>query len=325
MVRLLLIVGIIGVNTLWGATAPTVITGSTDLRFEGEILDNENISGAVIVGDYLLIASDELKNPTRVQVLKKNGDGYKVSGSVALTAAGTKEVDLEGIAVEGDMVYVTGSHSRARKIENGVIGSTDRKEAREQFFRFKWNADGTHGPVEGPKTLSNILKDHVVLGDCRKLASKENGVDIEGLAVKNGRLHFGFRGPVLRDGWVPILTCNWSDPEGTAKVAYVQLDGRGIRDLTTVEDGFLILAGPVGDGDISYRVYFWDGVDQLSAAGSKPRLLGEFPEIKSVTDPSKTGKPEGLAVLKVTPRSYEILLVCDGLPNGKPTKWTLSR
>src|SRR6266508_350209 len=79
---------------------------------------------------------------------------------------------------------------------------------------------------------------------CSRVASKENRVDIEGLAVKDGRLYFGFRGPVLRDGWVPILVTAWDDVDA-AEVRYVQLDGRGIRDIAVVDDGFLILAGPV--------------------------------------------------------------------------------
>jgi len=37
------------------------------------------------------------------------------------------------------------------------------------------------------------------------------------------------------------------------------------------------------------------------------------------------GKPEGLAVLKADGRTYDVLLLCDGLPKGGPTRWKLTR
>jgi Protein of unknown function (DUF3616) len=169
------------------------------------------------------------------------------------------------------------------------------------------------------KSLMPAINAHPVLAALRSIASKENGIEIEGFAVKDGRLYFGFRGPVLRDNWVPILVTTWDDPDA-AEVRYVQLDGRGIRDLVAVDDGFLILAGPVGDADGSYRVHFWNGRDGLAARGDDARAqrLAEFSELEG-------GKPEGLAVLATLGRTYELLLVRDGLRSGAPTRWTLAR
>ena len=116
------------------------------------------------------------------------------------------------------------------------------------------------------------------------------------------------------------MSCTWDNPADTAKVRYVRLDGRGIRDIAAVDGGFLILAGPVGDGDFSYRVYFWDGTDQLPGGDDspKPQRLGEFPDMDK-------GKPEGLAVLKAAGKTYDLLLLCDGWPKGGPTLWKLTR
>jgi hypothetical protein len=103
-------------------------------------------------------------------------------------------------------------------------------------------------------------------------------------------------------------------------VRYVRLGGRGVRDLAGVGGGFLVLAGPVGDGDGTHRVYFWDGADQLPAGedGPGPEFLGEFAGLGA-------GKPEGLVLLNEAGRSFEVLLVCDGVPGGAPTRWVLSR
>jgi hypothetical protein len=289
------------------------------VQFRGDVGGGTAISGAAVVGDFLLIVSDELKDPTVVQVLKRDGTAYRVAGRVKLPA-GDDEVDLEAVAAEGDMVYVTGSHAWTRKIKDSEIDEPKRKESREQFFRFKLKPDGTAGAVEGPHSVTQAIHAHPVLKGFVGVASKENGIDIEGMAVKDGRLYFGFRGPVLRGGWVPVVSTKWDDPPDIVEVWYVQLDGRGIRDIAAVEGGFLILAGPVGDADFSYRVYFWDGADQLRAGedGLRTQRLGEFSDIGK-------GKPEGLAVLKAQGKRYDLLLVRDGLPKGGPTRWKLTR
>ena len=48
------------------------------------------------------------------------------------------------------------------------------------------------------------------------------------------------------------------------------------------------------------------------------RPLAELPDFGRA-------KPEGLAVLKEEGKTYELLLVCDGLPKGGPTRWRLTR
>jgi hypothetical protein len=288
------------------------------VRIRGKVEEPHHLSGAAASGPYLLVVSDEVKHPTRVEVLKRDGGTYQVVGDVELPA-GDDEVDLEAVAVDGTMVYVSGSHAATRKIEHGRIEAPKRKPSREQFFRFRLATHGTAGTVEGPQSLLPAIQAEPVLRDFIGTASKENGIDIEGLAVKDGRLYFGFRGPVLRGGLVPVLSTTWDDPVGAARVHYVRLDGRGVRDLAAVAGGLLILAGPVGDGDMSYRVYFWDGVDQLTddEEGPRPQVLAEFA--------SGPGKPEGLAVLDGRGHTYDVLLLCDGLPKGGLTRLRLTR
>lgn len=288
-----------------------------NVTFNGKILGDLDISGLAVVGDFLVICSDETAS---VQVLKKDGVNYTVLHDLILDPSG-KEVDLEGVAAEGNIVYVTGSHSRVRK-ENetapGVLSILDDKKHREQFFRFTLDAAGKPGRVE-TKSLKKALDKDPILKDFIPIASKENGIDIEGLAVKKGVLYFGFRGPVLRDNWVPILTCTFDDPTATAKTVYVNLDGRGIRDIVATADGFLILAGPVGNGHMTYRIYYWDGHDLWSkTAPGQMKRLADVP-------PMGKGKPEGLTVLKHVGNEYELLLVCDGVKNGAPTRWKLKR
>jgi hypothetical protein len=299
------------------------LTRIAAVEFRGEVKGELDVSGVAAVGGgkYLVIAADE--TPV-AQVLRKDDDNtYTVIHDIKLGDP-DHELDLEAVAAEGNTVYVTGSHNRVRFIgAKGGGGVTPIEEKprkhRDQVFRFTLGTDGKPGPVE-VMSLRATLDSHPILRQFVPVASKENGIDIEGLAVKNGRLFFGFRGPVLRDNWVPVLSCKFGKVPTDVKVMYLQLAGRGIRDLAAVKDGFLVLAGPVGDGDASFRIYFWDGKDGLdpAAKGERPLQLAEIPDVKK-------GKAEGLAVLNEDGKSYELMLVWDGLPKGGPARYRITR
>jgi len=122
------------------------------------------------------------------------------------------------------------------------------------------------------------LRDDPHLHAFLKIPGKDNGLDIEGLAVvSKRRLFLGLRGPVLR-GWAVLLEIELEvddDDPTTLKLArigednrpyrkhFLQLDGLGIRDLCVQGDDLLILAGPTMSLDASVRVYRWQG-------GAKP-------------------------------------------------------
>ncbi|OWK40407.1 hypothetical protein FRUB_05326 [Fimbriiglobus ruber] len=289
------------------------------VEFKGEIGGPNDVSGAAVAGDFRVVVSDE--SPT-VEVMRKIEGGYEVAYTLPLGPP-DMEIDIEAVAADGATVYVSGSHNRIRNIGQkggGGVGSVDDKPSRAQVFQFTLGDDGKPGEVK-TTSLRDVLKNHKVLGPFAVQASKENGIDIEGLAFKAGRLYFGFRGPVLRDNWVPVLNCTFADPAGTANVGYINLDGRGVRDLVAVADGFLVLAGPMGDGDASTRLYHWDGKDGLAPENpGKTTLLAEFPKA-----PKSAGKLEGVAVLKQSGTEYELLVVSDGPKNGAPTRWLLRR
>ena len=145
-----------------------------------------------------------------------------------------------------------------------------------------------------------------------RIPSKENGIDIEGLAVAEDTLYVGFRGPVLRGNYVPVLVGRFSDLSSRGKLKFVRLGGLGIRSMLSVgKQGFLILAGPVGDGPGGYHLYHWDGRSQLPAKGERGRVrhLGEIPVRKG-------DKPEGMTLVSRQGESLQLLLAFDGAKNG---------
>jgi Protein of unknown function (DUF3616) len=287
---------------------------------------NKNISAIEIVGDRLIVGADE---GNKIKILKHNGESYAVERGISLS--NDEEIDIEGIACEGSIVYVVGSHSYKREqIDANRTYEQNRntikqkfsesdREQRDRLFRLNLNGD----PKIEQTSLRSTIDRHDLLQLFSKIPSKENGIDIEGMAVRNGLLYVGFRGPVLRDNWVPILKCKFATLIDRADLVFVNLGGRGIRDLTPVNDGFLILAGPVGEGEDSYQIYAWDGEDCLpgtrtSGLMGQIELLGEIPVYDNT-------KAEGIALMAESHLDYEVIIVFDGVANGNLTRLRITK
>ena len=138
---------------------------------------------------------------------------------------------------------------------------------RDQLFRFKLK-DGTAADLASTSLRAAIDADPV-LKPFAALPGDEGGVNIEGLAARDGKLFVGFRSPVLKDGTVPVMVTTFDKPE-TNELRFVPLGGRGVRDLAAVRDGFLILAGPSVEAGGGFQIYFWDGRDCAPGARTRP-------------------------------------------------------
>lgn len=102
---------------------------------------------------------------------------------------------------------------------------------------------------------------------------------------------------------------------------FVQLGGRGIRDLVKVDDGFLVLGGPTGDSDQSELLYWWDGRDCVPGRGAPECVvttLGRLPRLDG-------GRAEGMAVVDRTGDAWDMLFVFDGVAGGDPGIYLVRR
>lgn len=146
------------------------------------------------------------------------------------------------------------------------------------------------------------------LGPWVALPGKDNGLDIEGLAVSGGRVFLGLRGPVLR-GWAVVLELHVEDgaagelrlkqigPKGRAyRRHFLNLGGLGIRSLNIDGRDLLVLGGPTMTHDGPVRIFRWPN----AAAEDRETLVwpDEFagPPL-DIPHGEGTDRAEGMAVL----------------------------
>ncbi|MDD2881357.1 MAG: DUF3616 domain-containing protein [Rhodoferax sp.] len=251
------------------------------------------------------------------------------------------ELDAEGAATDGRYVYVTGSHSAKRSdcSSNPSSRHVIRLLLDPATGRVVQGGQADTGRLwplmQAQSALQAYVGERKCLGSepppkAPKLAGQQ-GINIEGLAVQNGRLYFGFRGPVVK-GEALVLAVdadalfNGSDPH--TNLTRLELGAhRGIRDMVAVSGGFLLLAGPDDDAAslaTGWAVFWWDGKPVTTVA--QPRLLAAL-ELRQVKMRSCDGalKPEALTVLEESPKSYKLLVLSDGMCDGGALTFTVPK
>jgi hypothetical protein len=316
------------------------------VRLQGMLGDMSASAVSFWKGRVLVVADEITDKGNVVQAFEPDGADFRAvaHGLTVLDVTGSalEEMDLEGIAVDGQTVFVLGSHSaRRKKTDAGkaytknraaLMSSPEAQPARDVLLRFELDAAGKAGAIQRT-SLRGFFDTTEPFKSFGAIASKENGIDAEGLAVRDQRLYIGFRGPVLRGNFTPILRCRFGSPIGDPEVLFVNLGGRGVRDLARVEGGLIILAGPVGEGPGTYQLYLWDGRDGVSGTGAPTsttstglRLIGDLPLSPSKSGvPEDSAKPEGVTLIEETSHHWEILVVFDGLKDGHATRFRVEK
>ena len=226
-----------------------------------------------------------------------------------------QEIDIEGLDHDDSCLWLVGSHSiKRKKVEKE--GTTEKRIKRlakteiegnrfmlariplietpvgtdQQLARSTADSNNpdrilTAGQLEGD-VKSNALVDAIKqaengrgdshFGSFLTIPGKDNGFDLEGLAVSDERIFIGLRGPVLR-GWAGVIEVSVSTadsfrlnlkeigPEGRSyKKHFLDLNGLGVRDLCVDGEDLLILAGPTMNLDGPVAVFRWPGALESS-------------------------------------------------------------
>lgn len=223
------------------------------------------------------------------------------------------ELDGEGVAFANGFYYVMGSHGHPRDTKHKLAAREikARISASSQIIRFQ-TIDGEASEVERTARLREIIAAEPLLARFMDRRLEKNGLTIEGIAIKDGLVLAGFRGPVLNGNRAVILSVGIDTLFGGSGSNHQLFrlplgDGRGVRDLAVYEEKILILAGPAKDGPGTYAIYAWD------AQGENVKLLAEL----SAFDPKR--KPEGLLPLDRTSSGLRVLILFDKDKEGAPT------
>jgi hypothetical protein len=311
-----------------------VLNQQSTLDADGDLRDG--LSAVVRQGDHFWVANDEATSLERLTL--ETGDRAGAHHSFDLTdfldLPGDKgEIDIDGLDVDGEIIWLVGSHSSVRKQIKSKrepadalrsVATVEVSRRRQVLARLPTRTllGGRAGerllPVFGggsTEGLLDLLADDPHLG--RFLSSfadtaswpipgKDNGIDCEGLAVLGNRVFIGLRGPVLR-GWAMIVELEVGDrpsiepqPIGPGNRRYrkhfLDLRGLGVRDLCRHGDDLLVLAGPTMALDGHTAVFRWRGAltSQEEAVLHRGELSCEF----EVAFGKGQDRAEGITVLE---------------------------
>jgi len=288
--------------------------------------DRKNLSAALLFPkEHLWLGSDETSTIERLTFIPQDDlfaehQTFHVQDFIKLPKPENEEIDIEGLAYHDRYLWFVGSHSWKRKKTKPKYNDVDNiarlaeiktEENRyiigriplvdgnlQQSCPHPENSDITLSAAklklaDGGNTLTEALATDSHLGNFVKtnIPGKDNGFDIEGIAIYQQKLFLGLRGPVLR-GWAVILeiSLELDDEEGILKLNsigaekqlykkhFVYLNGLGIRDLQVDEKDLLILAGPSMDLDGPVRLYRWqNGTNIAENVLSHPAMRLEIP------------------------------------------------
>ncbi|MFC5270671.1 DUF3616 domain-containing protein [Adhaeribacter terreus] len=298
----------------------------------------DGLSTSLLLGDNLWIACDERSSLERLTRLDKETFGshtsFELHKYLELPGGKECEIDVEGMGFDEHYLWIVGSHSLARKkpkkkdsMEKQIkrLAKVKDDPSRYLLARIPMIKNKETGEYELHKTcerpdipnvklqasqlvsygdknkLWQVLASDMHLKPFMQIPGKDNGFDIEGLALSKEKIYIGLRGPVLR-GWAMILEVEIEESKSEHfklkpigengefyKKHFLHLEGMGIRELRVVGHDLLILAGPTMDLDGTISVYCWK-----NATKQKPEAIVHRKELERLFDvPHGSGETSG--------------------------------
>jgi hypothetical protein len=328
------------------------------LRFISELFYVAlDLSAARIIDQILWLGSDETAHLEKLTLQEEAGVGHEsipVNDFLNLPHGDEQEIDIEGIAYSDHYLWVVGSHSLKRKRVKLDEYSPDENIQRLETLSMEENRYllGRIPLVNGqlfkscshPTDPSKVLRagqlkrekhgnqltrslrddDHLREYLRANIPGKENGFDIEGIAVAADRIFLGLRGPVLR-GWAVLLEVQVKEkksgdlrlkkigPDGERyRKHFLNLRGEGIRDLCFYKEDLLVLSGPTMDITGDTQIF---RIPQALATLEAQSLIEPEPIF---TVPGRVGADKAEGMTLVSTDEPAVLIVYDA-PHGDRT------
>lgn len=335
------LLAVMAVHLATAATAqpeiiPNDVSWTVQPAFGQNGAGRDNISGATCMAippasrTPCLVVND---STNFAQIFSVVGTTIHPGSTVGVTSApppGTLAFNpnMEGAGHDDRFFYVVSSRGRA--------GSPGQPDTSFLVARFGIDAGTPAAPVPfasgttaGDIQISDRIRAALTAGlPVPSLAGQQidrANAEIEGLAVTERQsrpapqrvLHLGFRAPVL-GGKAFIVSASVDNVFATTgplnpTVTPLALgDNIGIRDLAAVSDGLLILAGPGRGVTDRASLFHWnDTTSQLT-------------QLAILAEPANRNG-EALLVLQEDPEFIRFLVMFDGVTNGGPLEYFVSR
>lgn len=357
-------------------TAPTPVPTRVLLEFDPAQRGQDepvraDLSVAIRTGDDLWVASDETTSIERLSIVGPHQLGrharFRLADYLDLPEGEDTEVDIEGLAFDGDYLWIAGSHGLKRKkpkqrleqaeqIERLATVKRERNryllaripcvKSDEGSYELQRKAERSRLlPLGGRERLTaaqlalegktnelvHAFEDDEHLAPFLDIPGKDNGLDVEGLAVNDGRLYLGLRGPVLR-GFAVVLSLELEEDEEDGHVLhlarrkvvrdgdgdrvkrayakhFLDLKGMGIRELRRHGRDLLLLAGPTMALDGTIAVFRWIGGAEAACdeVVHEDRLVRLF----DVAHGPGVDRAEGMTLWKGDGGGEQLLVVYD--------------
>lgn len=306
-----------------------------------------NLSAVRCIGPHLWLGADEgtaVERLTLTDHCALDHHSFNLLAYLDLPGGAAEEIDIEGLAYADYYLWVTGSHSLRRKkpSSSGTAAETvDRLAAVScqenryligriplvdgQLYRqcphpedaaIQLSAAQLKRYKTGNQLTHVLAKDpHLGAFVTAAIPGKDNGFDVEGIAVSGDRVFLGLRGPVLR-GWAVLLELQLKqqapeqlklkkiDGDRRYRKHFLNLKGLGIRDLCWNGNDLLVLAGPTMDLAGLAQVFCIADAAATLASGHclSPSSLLDFPD-------QAGDKAEGISLINQA--SQQLLVVYD--------------
>src|SRR5689334_12507287 len=342
------------------------LAGQVALRFTGgpHFGSHANLTAVRADGAHLWVAGDETPTlerlvldaaaaPTRAGRQRS----FRLCDLVQLPGPGNGEADIEGIARSGDWLWAIGSHALVRRRPKPVhdeekvvrrLGKLRRDPNRYVIVRLavQLGVDRRPEPVRvsrdgrrsalvgapGAENLLDLLRADTHLAPFLAIPARDNGIDVQGLAVVGDRLYVGLRGPVLR-GWAVVLEVRpVQDPTDPGRLAlgifaegaryrkhFLELGGLGVRDLCADGDDLLVLAGPTMALSGPVQVHRWRGA--IAGGGGPVVRDAELPVETTVTNGEGVDHASAISLLGPAADAPAQLLVVYDSPAADRRPW----
>jgi hypothetical protein len=321
----------------------------------GEETSKASDLSAIVVtdgGDTLWVGSDEWTSIDRFTKMDDSTYGDHTSFELVEYLKEFNpdlgEIDIEGIAHDNSHLWLIGSHSSKRKkvkleddgIPVNVVTKKALKEVTKDSNRYLLariplvgkelidvkSETPTSAFLERGETTNALMEDLAIdeyIGPIIRsnLPSKDNGFDIEGLAVKGNSLWIGLRGPVLRGIAIVLQVEIIESPPGKLQLQaigatgkryrkhFLDLEGLGVRDLCFDGDDLLVLAGPTMTLDGDFYLFRLTNPLSLGENSLSSQINGQLNKVIQIPHGLQCDRAEGIALFPGNSKS--ILTVYD--------------